>query len=166
MSVGVAAGAAVLVLEAGAAVLCASLAVACGGGVVLREPVLSMALLLAIVAIAVAYPFLLVLLVPTRLDRSLPVVGAATVRFSLHRDPRWRGRFPACETPGRPSRPSFVTTGLPIADDGRNEAMDLTEAARNALRRATDGLSGSATGFARASLGGRGSRLLSVWERG
>ena len=27
-----------------------------------------------------------------------------------------------------------VTTGLPIADDGRNEAMDLTEAARNALR--------------------------------
>lgn len=68
-----------VVLAFAAPVIALATMVACGGGVVLREPVFSMALLLAVVAIAVAYPFLLVLLLPTRLDRSLPVVCAATV---------------------------------------------------------------------------------------
>lgn len=53
--------------------------VACGGLAVLREPVFSMALLPAILAAAVAYPFMLVCLVSTRLDRALPVVGAVAI---------------------------------------------------------------------------------------
>ena len=53
--------------------------VACGGFAVLREPVFSMALLPAVIAVVLAYPFMLGLLVSTRLDRSLPVVSAVTV---------------------------------------------------------------------------------------
>lgn len=63
----------------------------------------------------------------------IEIAGAVTVRFSLRKDPAWRPRFPAFETPGRPARAAFVTTGLPIAADGRNAAMDLDLAARNAL---------------------------------
>jgi hypothetical protein len=53
--------------------------VACGGFAVVREPVFSMALLPAILAGLLAYPFMLAFLVPTRLDRSLPVVAAVTI---------------------------------------------------------------------------------------
>ena len=64
---------------------------------------------------------------------AIEIAGAATVRFALHKQPAWLPRFPAAETPGRPQRPSFVTMGMPIAPDGRNEPLDLTLAARNAL---------------------------------
>lgn len=59
--------------------------------------------------------------------------GAITVRFRVEKGPAWRPRFPAYTTPARPGRPEFATTGLPIRDDGGNESMDLTLAARNAL---------------------------------
>jgi len=66
----------------------------------------------------------------------IEVAGAITVRFALHHSPAWRPRFPACETPGRPARRSFVTMGMPIGDDGRNQPMDLTLSAQNAVREA------------------------------
>jgi formamidase len=62
--------------------------------------------------------------------------GEITVRFHVERSPKWRPRFPAYSTPELPAlrgRPEFATTGLPIRADGRNEAMDLTLAAANAL---------------------------------
>ena len=62
------------------------------------------------------------------------VAGAVTVRFRVHRDPAWRPRFPSFETPGRPERRCRATTGMPITAGGRNEPMDLTLAAQNALR--------------------------------
>ena len=50
------------------------------------------------------------------------------MRLGLHRDPRWRPRYPAYETPASPARRSFATTGIPL-----DAAMDLTVAAREAL---------------------------------
>jgi formamidase len=65
---------------------------------------------------------------------AVEVAGAVTVRFELRKSPSWRPSAPAFETPGRPERASFVTCGIPVAGDGANVAMDLTLAARNALR--------------------------------
>jgi formamidase len=59
---------------------------------------------------------------------AIEVAGAVTVRVRVHRDPAWRPRYPAYETPARPQRRSFATTGIPVA-----AAMDLTVAARAAL---------------------------------
>lgn len=62
--------------------------------------------------------------------------GAITVRFRVEKSPAWRPRFPAYTTPALPGlrgRPEMATTGIPIRDDGRNESMDLSLAARNAL---------------------------------
>jgi formamidase len=64
---------------------------------------------------------------------AIEVAGAATVRFGIRKQPAWPLRFPAFETPGRPARPSFVTTGIPVSPDGRNESLDLTLAARGAI---------------------------------
>jgi formamidase len=58
----------------------------------------------------------------------IEVAGAVTARLGLQRDPPWRPRYPAYVTPARPARPSFATTGIPIA-----APMDLTVAARAAL---------------------------------
>jgi formamidase len=58
--------------------------------------------------------------------------GAATVRVGLRRD-GWRPGLPAWETPPRPGRAYFATTGIPLADDGRNEHLDLNLATRRAL---------------------------------
>jgi formamidase len=58
--------------------------------------------------------------------------GAATVRVSLRRD-GWKPVFPAWESPRRPSRAYFATTGIPLDDDGRNEQLDLNLATRRAL---------------------------------
>ncbi len=69
---------------------------------------------------------------------AIEVAGAAAVRIHLHRNPAWIPRFPTAETPSRPERRSFVTMGMPIAADGTNEPMDLTLAARNALREMLD----------------------------
>jgi formamidase len=58
----------------------------------------------------------------------IETAGAVTVRLHLHREARWRSRFPCYETPARPGRRSFATTGIPV----RNP-MDLGVAAREAL---------------------------------
>jgi formamidase len=63
----------------------------------------------------------------------IEIAGAVTIRFGLRAAPAWRPRSPAFETPGRPERRSFVTTGLPVTAAGENRAMDLELAARNAL---------------------------------
>ncbi|CAN5192749.1 acetamidase/formamidase family protein [soil metagenome] len=59
---------------------------------------------------------------------AIEVAGAVTVRVGLHKDPAWRPRYPAYETPAQPERRSFATTGIPVT-----AAMDLTVAARAAL---------------------------------
>jgi formamidase len=58
----------------------------------------------------------------------IEVAGAVTVRIGLAKDPRWRPRYPAYETPAHPERRSFATTGIPV-----EAAMDLNVAAREAL---------------------------------
>jgi formamidase len=64
---------------------------------------------------------------------ALEVAGAATVRFRLRKAPGWPLTYPAYETPPRPQRRAFATTGLPIAPDGSNHSLDLTLATRNAV---------------------------------
>ena len=59
---------------------------------------------------------------------AIEVAGSVTVRIHLHPEHPRSGRFPSFETPARPSRTSFATTGIPVDD-----AMDLTVAAREAL---------------------------------
>jgi formamidase len=64
---------------------------------------------------------------------AIEVAGAVTVRFDLHEG--GARRFPTYETPGRPARRSFATTGIPV-DTG----MDLNAAAREALLEMIDHL--------------------------
>jgi formamidase len=64
---------------------------------------------------------------------AIEVAGAATVRFAVRKDAAWTLRYPAYETPGRPERRCFATTGIPVAEDGRNESLDLTLATRAAI---------------------------------
>jgi formamidase len=59
---------------------------------------------------------------------AIEVAGAATVRFAVHKSPAVRTRFPSYETPERPGRRSFATTGIPV-----EAGMDLNAAAREAL---------------------------------
>jgi formamidase len=59
---------------------------------------------------------------------AIEVAGAVTVRFGLVEGAAGRSRFPTLETPERPGRRSFATTGIPV-DTG----MDLNTAAREAL---------------------------------
>ena len=66
------------------------------------------------------------------------VAGAVTVRFGIIRDAVHQARFPTFETPGRPARRSFATTGIPV-DTG----MDLNVAAREALIEMIDHLEAS-----------------------
>jgi formamidase len=58
--------------------------------------------------------------------------GTATVRVSVRRD-GWRPSLPAWETPARPGRDYFATTGIPLADDGGQGDLDLNLATRRAL---------------------------------
>ncbi len=58
--------------------------------------------------------------------------GAATVRVGVRRD-GWRPSLPAWETPARPGRDYFATTGIPLADDGSQGDLDLNLATRRAL---------------------------------
>ena len=58
--------------------------------------------------------------------------GSATVRVDVRRD-GWKPRFAAWETPPRPGRHYFATTGIPLADDGSNAHLDLNLATRRAL---------------------------------
>ena len=59
---------------------------------------------------------------------AIEVAGAVTVRFRVHEAPAFRPRFPSFETPERPGRRSYATTGIPVED-----AMDLNTATREAL---------------------------------
>jgi formamidase len=64
---------------------------------------------------------------------AVEIAGAATVRFGVRKDAGWPLRFPAYDTPARPRRRCFATTGLPVTPDGRNESLDLGLATRTAL---------------------------------
>jgi formamidase len=57
---------------------------------------------------------------------AIEVAGAVTVRFTLHDGPA--PATPRYETPPRPGRPSYATTGIPV-----DAGMDLNAAARAAL---------------------------------
>ena len=59
---------------------------------------------------------------------AIEVAGSASLRFRLHRGEGAARRFPAYETPARPGRRCFATTGIPVDDP-----MDITVAAREAL---------------------------------
>jgi formamidase len=59
---------------------------------------------------------------------AIEVAGAVTVRFAVHKSPAGRTRFPSYETPERPGRRSFATTGIPV-----DVGMDVNAAAREAL---------------------------------
>lgn len=74
---------------------------------------------------------------------AIEVAGAVTVRFALHKTPGARPRFPSYETPARPGRRSFATTGIPV-----EAGMDLNAAARAALLEMIDHLERT-YGFAR-----------------
>jgi formamidase len=75
---------------------------------------------------------------------AIEVAGAVTVRFALRKDGAAR-RFPSFETPARPGRRSFATTGIPV-----DAGMDLNVAAREALLEMIDHLEAT-YGFARAA---------------
>jgi formamidase len=59
---------------------------------------------------------------------AIEIAGAVTVRFAVHKSPAARTRFPSYETPERPGRRSFATTGIPV-----DAGMELNAAAREAL---------------------------------
>jgi formamidase len=64
---------------------------------------------------------------------AIEVSGAITVRFWVRKDNGWPLRFPSYETPARPGRRAFATTGIPVTPEGRNESLDLTLATRAAI---------------------------------
>jgi formamidase len=74
---------------------------------------------------------------------AIEVAGAVTVRFGVIRDAARQSRFPTFETPGRPARAAFATTGIPV-----DVGMDLNAAAREALLEMIDHLEDT-YGFAR-----------------
>lgn len=64
---------------------------------------------------------------------AIEIAGAATLRFALHKGASWPLRNPAYETPARPGRRCFATTGIPVTPAGRNESLDLNLATRAAI---------------------------------
>ena len=66
---------------------------------------------------------------------AIEVAGAVTVRFALLAGRGPGPRFPSYETPARPGRRSFATTGIPV-----DAGMDLNAAAREALLEMIDHL--------------------------
>ena len=66
---------------------------------------------------------------------AIEVAGAVTVRFGLRKGEGGRSRFPSFETPARPGRRAFATTGIPV-----ESGMDLNVAAREALLEMLDHL--------------------------
>lgn len=65
----------------------------------------------------------------------IEVAGAVTVRFGVRRDGASRLRFPTFETPARPQRAAFATTGIAL-----DVPMDVDAAARVALLEMIDWL--------------------------
>ena len=76
---------------------------------------------------------------------AIEVAGAVTIRVGVRKDPAWRPRYPAYETPAQPQRRSFATTGIPVS-----APMDLTVAARAAVVEMIDYLEAT-RGFERAA---------------
>jgi formamidase len=76
---------------------------------------------------------------------AIEMAGAVTVRFDVIRNGARRSRFPTFETPERPGRRSFATTGIPV-----DAGMDLNVAAREALLEMIDHLERT-YGFARSA---------------
>ncbi len=66
---------------------------------------------------------------------AIEVAGAVTVRLELRKGEGGRSRFPSYETPARPGRRAFATTGIPV-----ESGMDLNAAAREALLEMLDHL--------------------------
>src|SRR6266511_813380 len=66
---------------------------------------------------------------------AIEVAGAVTVRLGLRKGRGDELRFPSYETPARPGRRSFATTGIPV-----DAGMDLNAAARIALLEMIDHL--------------------------
>jgi formamidase len=69
---------------------------------------------------------------------AIEIPGTVTLEVSVRAADmlRWRPRFPAIEytQARRPTpRPCFETMGIPLSDEGENESMDATLAARRAL---------------------------------
>jgi formamidase len=70
---------------------------------------------------------------------AIEVAARVRVRVALRapRADRWMPRFPALEFSEQRSpviaRPHFMTTGIPVGEDGQNADLDLTLAARQAL---------------------------------
>jgi formamidase len=61
-------------------------------------------------------------------------IGArVTFRVEVASSPAWTPRFPAVETAAQPERRYFVTTGVSVDDQGRNELLDLELSTRRAL---------------------------------
>jgi formamidase len=58
---------------------------------------------------------------------AIEVAGAVTVRFAVHKSGTFP-RYPSYETPERPGRRAFATTGIPV-----EAGLDLNAAAREAL---------------------------------
>lgn len=70
---------------------------------------------------------------------AIEIVGTIRLRFHVVKpdDQDWRPRFPVveyAEPPRETARPFFATTGIPVDAEGRNGYLDLTMAAREALR--------------------------------
>jgi formamidase len=68
---------------------------------------------------------------------AIEIHARAHLRFGIQKaaDLKWRPSYPSFEFTEKPSRERryFVTTGLPIDSEGRNEYLDLTLAARVAV---------------------------------
>jgi formamidase len=73
----------------------------------------------------------------------IEIAGAVTVRLEVHRGEGARSRYPTYETPARPGRRAFATTGIPV-----EAGMNLDAAAREALLEMIDQLE-SRLGLAR-----------------
>jgi formamidase len=69
---------------------------------------------------------------------AIEIAATVTLKLSIRRSEtlRWHPRFPALEYSepvATAPRPWFLTTGIPLTDDGENGDLDLTLAARRAL---------------------------------
>ena len=73
------------------------------------------------------------------------MAGAVTLRFGVRKRPTGRSALPTFETPARPARRSFATTGIAL-----DTPMDIDAAARAALLEMIDYLE-ARLGFERAA---------------
>ena len=79
---------------------------------------------------------------------SIEIAAKVTFRVDVTSAPAWSPRFPAFETAAQPERRYLGTTGISLADDGRNEFLDIGLAARRAVLELVDYLAAT-YGFAR-----------------